>query len=55
SLERWRAWPALTAVARGNLFAIDGDLLTRPAPRIAQGAAALCEDLDAARARRPAR
>nr|WP_246326973.1 cobalamin-binding protein [Burkholderia guangdongensis] len=54
SLARWRAWPALTAVARGNLFSIDGDLLTRPAPRIAQGAAALCADLDAARARRPA-
>lgn len=55
SLVRWRAWPALTAVARNNLFAIDGDLLTRPSPRIAQGAAALCEVLDAARARRPAR
>ncbi|NHL67108.1 cobalamin-binding protein [Burkholderia ambifaria] len=55
SLARWRAWPALMAVARNNLFAIDGDLLTRPSPRIAQGAAALCEDLDAARARRPAR
>ncbi|HDR8937834.1 cobalamin-binding protein [Burkholderia vietnamiensis] len=54
SLARWRAWPALTAVARNNLFAIDGDLLTRPSPRIAQGAAALCADLDAARARRPA-
>jgi iron complex transport system substrate-binding protein len=52
SLARWKAWPALTAVARGNLFAIDGDLLTRPTPRIAQGAAALCDDLDAARARR---
>lgn len=49
SLERWRAWPALHAVARGNLFAIDGDLLTRPAPRIAQGAAQLCKDLDLAR------
>ncbi|AJY14400.1 cobalamin-binding protein [Burkholderia dolosa] len=55
SLARWRAWPALTAVARNNLFAIDGDLLTRPSPRIAQGAAELCEDLDTARARRPAR
>jgi iron complex transport system substrate-binding protein len=55
SLARWRAWPALTAVARDNLFAIDGDLLTRPSPRIAQGAAALCEYLDAARAKRPAR
>ncbi|MGU7781787.1 cobalamin-binding protein [Burkholderia sp. PU8-34] len=55
SLARWRAWPALTAVARDNLFAIDGDLLTRASPRIAQGAAALCEDLDLARKRRPAR
>ena len=53
SLSRWRTWPALTAVARNNLFAIDGDLLTRPSPRIALGAAALCEDLDTARARRP--
>lgn len=52
SLERWRAWPAMTAVARNNLFAIDGDLLTRPAPRIANGAAALCTDLDVARTRR---
>jgi iron complex transport system substrate-binding protein len=52
-LDRWRAWPTLTAVARGNLFAIDGDLLSRPAPRLAQGAALLCKDLDTARSRRP--
>ncbi|MFC5430295.1 cobalamin-binding protein [Paraburkholderia denitrificans] len=51
ALESWRAWPMLTAVRHGNLFAIDGDLLTRPAPRIAQGAAQLCKDLDQARAR----
>ncbi|WP_448165387.1 cobalamin-binding protein [Burkholderia cepacia] len=55
SLARWRTWPALTAVARNNLFAIDGDLLTRPSPRIAQGAAALCEDLETARRRQPVR
>jgi iron complex transport system substrate-binding protein len=53
-LDAWRAWPSLTAVARNNLFAIDGDLIDRPAPRIAQGAAQLCEDLDIARSRRPA-
>jgi iron complex transport system substrate-binding protein len=51
TLESWRAWPTLSAVKHGNLFAIDGDLLTRPAPRIAQGAAQLCEDLDQARKR----
>lgn len=52
-LDAWRAWPSLTAVARNNLFAIDGDLIDRPAPRIAQGAAQLCEDLEVARSRRP--
>jgi iron complex transport system substrate-binding protein len=53
SLAAWRAWPRMTAVARDNLFAIDGDLLTRPAPRLTQGAETLCRDLDLARARRP--
>jgi iron complex transport system substrate-binding protein len=53
SLDKWKAWPAMTAVARNNLFAIDGDLINRPAPRLAQGAAQLCEDLDVARSRRP--
>lgn len=40
-LARWRAWPRMTAVARGNLFAIDGDLITRPGPRLADGIDAL--------------
>ncbi|MGN6669734.1 MAG: cobalamin-binding protein [Trinickia sp.] len=52
SLAAWRAWPRMTAVARGNLFAIDGDLITRPAPRLAQGAEQLCRDLELARERR---
>lgn len=52
SLDKWKAWPAMTAVARNNLFAIDGDLINRPAPRLAQGAAQLCDDLDIARSRR---
>jgi iron complex transport system substrate-binding protein len=43
----------MTAVARDNLFGIDGDLINRPTPRLALGAAQLCEDLDAARGRRP--
>lgn len=53
-LDKWRAWPSLKAVARNNLFAIDGDLINRPAPRIVQGATQLCEDLDVARSRRSA-
>lgn len=51
-LGTWRAWPGLTAVANNNLFAIDGDLINRPAPRLAQGAQQLCEDLQVARSHR---
>lgn len=53
SLALWRAWPRMTAVAHGNLFAIDGDLINRPGPRIAQGAEQLCRALEAAREHRP--
>lgn len=52
SLAAWRAWPGLLAVQRGNLFALDGDLLNRAGPRMIDGAAALCERLETARARR---
>lgn len=50
SLERWNAWPELTAVARHNLFGVNADWMDRPAPRLADGAAELCTDLDIARA-----
>jgi iron complex transport system substrate-binding protein len=53
AFDRWKKWPSMTAVARDNLFGIDGDLINRPTPRLALGAAQLCEDLDAARGRRP--
>ncbi|QIN60838.1 Vitamin B12-binding protein [Caballeronia sp. SBC1] len=53
SLDAWRKWPSLKAVARGNLFGIDGDLINRPTPRLALAAATLCEDLEVARTRRP--
>lgn len=53
SLASWRVWPRMTAVARGNLFAIDGDLINRPGPRLVQGAAQLCRDLEKAREHRP--
>ncbi|WP_244119473.1 cobalamin-binding protein [Burkholderia gladioli] len=52
SLERWRRWPSLAAVARSNLFAVDGDWLTRPTPRLALGAEQVCRDLETARERR---
>ncbi|MDR5792328.1 cobalamin-binding protein [Caballeronia sp. LZ008] len=52
ALERWRRWTSMTAVARGNLFGIDGDLINRPTPRLALGADELCRDLEIARERR---
>ncbi len=48
----WARFPQLTAVARGNLFQSDGDLLARPSPRIADGAADVCARLDEARSKR---
>ena len=50
-VDRWKAFPSLTAVRRGNLFAVNGNLLNRPGPRMIAGTAALCEKLDLARQR----
>jgi iron complex transport system substrate-binding protein len=52
-LSIWKRYGAMTAVRRGNLFTLAGELLTRPGPRIAEGAADLCEKLEQARQRRP--
>ncbi|WP_188380356.1 cobalamin-binding protein [Oxalicibacterium faecigallinarum] len=52
-LEIWEPYKNLTAVRRGNLFAIDGDLLNRAGPRLIQGTQAICEKLELARSRRP--
>ena len=52
TLDQWRKWPQLPAVAHNNLFGIDGDLINRPGPRILDGARTMCEDLDIARSRR---
>jgi iron complex transport system substrate-binding protein len=52
NLDQWKRWPRLQAVARGNLFVIDADLISRNTPRILDGAEQLCEQLAAARARR---
>ncbi len=51
----WARWKQMTAVARGNLFTIDGDLVNRAGPRVVQAAELICKDLETARARRPAR
>lgn len=47
----WEKFPGLRAVRADNLIAVDADRLARATPRMAQGAAELCEVLDGARAR----
>lgn len=46
----WARFPELPAVARGNVFRAPADKLSRPSPRIAEGAAEVCALLDRARA-----
>ena len=53
-LDDWNKWTRMTAVSRGNLFHINPDIMQRHTPRILDGAAQLCADLDIARSRRPA-
>jgi len=52
-LNDWNKWTRMTAVRRGNLFHINPDIMQRHTPRILDGAAQLCADLDIARSRRP--
>jgi len=51
-VEIWKQYPSMLAVRRGNLFALDADLVNRSGPRILAGAAQLCEKLEEARSRR---
>lgn len=48
----WKPYRSMLAVERGNLFRLEGELLTRPGPRLAQGAAQLCDKIELARQRR---
>lgn len=52
-IAMWQPYQRLLAVQRKNLFRLDGVLLTRPGPRLALGAAQLCEKIALARQRRP--
>ena len=52
-LKLWEPYKSMTAVKRGNLLTVNGELLTRPGPRAVEGAGLLCEALEAVRQRRP--
>ncbi|SCK12026.1 cobalamin-binding protein [Vogesella sp. LIG4] len=47
--RRWQAWPQLPAVRDGLLFSLPADPVSRPGPRLLQGAASVCEVLNTAR------
>lgn len=49
--ESWAKFPSMRAIRAGNLIEIDADRIARATPRMAEGATALCEALDGARAR----
>lgn len=51
-LTIWEPYRGMTAVRRKNLFELDGESLTRPGPRVVDGAALVCAHLEQARARR---
>ncbi len=51
-VNMWKRYPTLTAVQRGNLFLLDGNLLNRAGPRMIAGTAALCEKIELARQHR---
>lgn len=51
-LDAWRRWRSLPAVARDNLYFIPPERLQRNTPRVLDGAAQMCEQLEKARAKR---
>jgi len=51
-LDAWRKFSRLRATSRHNLIVLDADMIHRSSPRILDGAAALCEQLEHVRARR---
>ncbi len=51
-LNIWKQYQGMLAVRRGNLYTLGGELLTRAGPRMALGAADMCEKLELARQRR---
>jgi iron complex transport system substrate-binding protein len=48
-LDSWRKWTSMTAVRNEQLYFVPPDVLQRHTPRIIEGAAMLCEQLQRAR------
>jgi iron complex transport system substrate-binding protein len=52
AFEMWQRFPRMTAVKRGWVYTVPGDLVTRQGPRVISGARAMCAALDEVRAER---
>lgn len=48
-LSAWRQWPQLSAVKLNQLYVVPPDLIQRQGPRILDGAALVCRDIQRAR------
>ena len=49
NLKFWNQYPQLIAVQKKQIYSINPDLVERPSPRILQGAAIICRDLEVIR------
>lgn len=49
AFDRWRSFPNMKAVRAGHLFRIDGSVMNRAGPRLADATRGLCERIDQAR------
>lgn len=50
--DMWQRFTQLQAVQKKNIFSVNGTLMNRAGPRLLQGTAQLCEQLESARQRR---
>ena len=53
ALDMWKRWPAMTAVANGDLYLVHADLVTRSSTRLVAGTQEICDALQRARAHLP--
>ena len=49
TLQQWQSWPQLPAIQRQQLYSLPADPLSRPGPRLVEGAKMLCHTLAQAR------
>jgi len=49
TLQQWQSWPQLPAIQQQQLYSLPADPLSRPGPRLVEGAKMLCHTLAQAR------